>query len=84
MGLAILPPRLKKELALLQDILDKKESEERLNEIEIHRDWYNELKLKKNVDTYSEAGEIFIKVMECCGVFRFGTLDDVIAFIEKL
>ena len=84
MGLAILPPRLKGELALLQDILDKKVGEDRLKEIEIHRDWYNELKNKENVDVYQEAGEVFVKVLECCGVFRHGTEKDVKEFIDSI
>lgn len=84
MGLAILPPRLKNEVALLDAILKGKESEERLKEIEIHRNWYNELKAKKDVDVYDEVGEVFIKVMECCGVFRYGKLEDVKEFVNSL
>lgn len=84
MGLAILPPRLKSELALLDNILKGKESEERLKEIEIHRDWYQELKQKGNVDIYDEVGEVFVKVLECCGVFRYGTIEDVKKFIDTI
>ena len=84
MGLAILPPRLKNEVALLSDILSGKESEERLEEIKIHKDWYYELKEKGATDIYSEVGEVFIKVLECCGVFRYGSESDVKKFVDSI
>ncbi len=84
-GLAILPGRLKNELSLLDNILKGKEPESRLSEIEIHRDWYNELKKKNSpIDIEYETGEVFVKVLECCQVFRYGTLDDVISFIKSI
>lgn len=84
MGLAILPPRLKTELALISDILEGKESEDRLDEVSSHKDWYYELKGKENVDVYQEVGSLFVKIMECCKVFRYGNINDVIDFINSI
>ena len=84
MGLAILPARLKEELKILSEILEGKRIEEDISLIPNHKDWYNELKKKKNVDINEEVGKKFVKVLECCGVFRYGTLDDVIKFIDTI
>ena len=84
MGLAILPARLKEELKILDEILKGKRSKEDISLIPNHEDWYNELKNQKDVDINKEVGRKFVKVLECCGVFRYGTLDDVIKFIESI
>ena len=84
MGLAILPARLKEELKILDEILKGKRSEEDISLIPNHQDWYNELKNKKDVNINDEVGKKFVKVLECCGVFRYGTINDVIKFIETI
>lgn len=78
MGLAVLPSRLKEEIALLEDyILNKKDI--RSNEIiEKHADWTYEF-LKKydtvnaeNIDAIlkEEIGLVFAQVLEHAGVFK--------------
>lgn len=84
-GLAILPGRLKNELTLLDNILKGNESESRLSEIEIHRDWYNELKAKNTpIDINYEVGVVFTKVLESCEVFKYGSIEDVLSFIDLI
>lgn len=84
MGLAILPARLKEELKILDEILKNKRKESDIELIPNHKDWYNELKNKKDVNINDEVGKKFVKVLECCGVFRYGTIDDVINFINLI
>lgn len=77
MGLAILPARLKKEIAELEDaILNKKDI--RANEdIEKHADWVGEWIDQyditvENIHTIiqNEISKVFIKVLECAGVYK--------------
>lgn len=89
MGLAILPSRLKKELSLLDSIIKGNSSIDRLSEIPLHKDWYKELisiyqDSPSTFDIYQEVGKKFTKVLECCKIFKYGTLDDVISFINLL
>ncbi len=84
MGLAILPARLKEELKILDEILKGVRPKEDIKLIPNHEDWYNELKNKKDVNINDEVGKKFVKVLECCGVFRYGTIDDVINFINLI
>ena len=84
MGLAILPGRLKEELQILKDILSGKREEKDLNLIEKHKEWYYTLKEQKDVNIEEELGKKFVSVLESCQVFKYGTFDDVINFINKL
>ncbi len=82
MGLAVLPSRLKEELALLgQYILEGKDVRE--NEIlEKHGDWVDEFLpryekqgitlTKENIQTilHQEVGQVFARVLEDAGVFK--------------
>ena len=82
LGLAVLPARLKDELAQIKECLlddnkaSKVEEDERLK---IHLDWFNEIKSKHNnlnednIDTIieDEVGSAFAKVLEHCGVFKW-------------
>lgn len=77
MGLAVLPARLKKEMALLEDyILNKKDI--RSNEIlEKHADWVDEWINhyeinEENIHTIvqDEISKVFVKVLECAGVYK--------------
>lgn len=84
MGLAILPGRLKDELDLLDKILKGTVSEEKIELIAKHKEWYNELKLKKNVCLKDELGKKFIQVLESTNVFKYGSLNDVIDFLNNI
>lgn len=76
MGLAVLPSRLKKELAQIEECLSKNEA---LSEdLAIHKDWYEHLKTiskdipKEGLHTLiqDEVGHIFEQVLEDAGVFK--------------
>lgn len=79
MGLAILPGRLKNELAILKACLLGQKNIEDEPELEKHRDWYETLKTKsfdeKSIDGLiaQEVADIFCHVLEDAGVFK---LDD--------
>ena len=84
MGLAILPARLKTELNILDEIIKGKRSEKDIELISNHKDWYEEIKHNKNLDINKEVGKVFIKVLESCKVFKYGTLQDVLDFIDLI
>lgn len=72
MGLAVLPSRLKSELATIKDcLLNDKELP---NELEIHKDWVATLRTKphKNIDTFinDEVTKEFMYCLENAGVFK--------------
>lgn len=87
MGLAILPGRLKDELARLKACLLNESKIENEPSLEKHRDWYEQLKnksmTKDNIDAilHQEVADIFTKVLENAGVFK---LDDPRAIKEVL
>lgn len=80
LGLAVLPARLKDELEEITDyILNKEKYKDNLTDsLKIHLDWINEIE-KKNTFTeenihnliQKEVGEVFSKVLEHCGVFKW-------------
>ena len=80
MGVAILPARLKTEIALLADYLAQGKNVRENPEIEKHADWAEEL-LKKYSFTAENAEEIlkketgivFGKVLEDAGVYKCNT-----------
>lgn len=84
MGLAILPGRLKEELKILKDIINKKRNESDITLIEKHKDWYYHIKDKENLSIEEELGKKFVSVLESCQVFKYGTIIDVIEFINGL
>lgn len=82
LGLAVLPARLKDELAKIKECLldENKASEiEEDESLKIHLDWFNEIKSKydnlnkDNIDLIieDEVGLVFKKVLEHCGVFKW-------------
>ena len=82
LGLAVLPARLKGELAKIKEcLLDEEKSYiiEEDNNLNIHLEWFNEMKKKytnlsvENIDSIieNEVGTIFKKVLEDCGVFKW-------------
>ncbi len=93
MGLAILPARLKDELALLKDCLLQKSDINDYLELEKHYHWYLELLDKyeineENVDEIlKEAVAIkFITVLEDAGVFKMDEqgIDALNSFVEMV
>jgi len=74
MGLAVLPSRLKKELADLETALKENKDIRQNEELAKHADWVDELKTKyKTIDTQvlqKEVGLVFSKVLEDAGVFK--------------
>lgn len=82
LGLAVLPARLKDELAQIKECLLDKSKANKVEEDEnlrIHLDWFNEIKSKyndlglENIDSVieDEVGDVFAKVLEHCGVFKW-------------
>ncbi|MFL2078521.1 UDP-glucose--hexose-1-phosphate uridylyltransferase [Marinilactibacillus psychrotolerans] len=74
MGLAILPPRLERELDTVKEFLLGKD----VQVAPVHRKWAEALKEKENLVTpetvkeiiYHEVGEIFLQVLKDAGVFK--------------
>lgn len=80
LGLAVLPARLKDEIEIIKDSLTtKKDNIYNYENMKIHYDWYEEIKSRNknitldNVDSIvkNEIGNVFIKVLEHCGVFKW-------------
>lgn len=78
MGLAVLPARLKDEMAALKKaILDGKDIAQ-IQELAKHAEWVNEIKEKypqldqANIDEVfeNEIGIVFKEILECAGVFK--------------
>lgn len=78
MGLAVLPSRLKTELAILEECLVKGEDVSKNEKIAIHADWANEIKEKYNSINkdnvheiiLQETGLVFKTVLEHAGVYK--------------
>lgn len=78
MGLAILPPHLKKELQVLGEIMVSG-GNLLAPEISRHADWAKEILLRSEVNSENvdailreEVGAVFVKCLEQCGVFGQG------------
>ncbi len=81
LGLAVLPSRLKEELNQIKQCLLDENKLSMINEdenLKIHLDWINNLKQnytfnEDNIDKIleDEVGNIFAKVLEHCGVFKW-------------
>ena len=79
MGLAVLPARLKKEMALLEQYILEKQDVRSNPQIEKHADWVEGFLPKypsvtaENVDEIlkKEVGLVFEKVLEDAGVYKF-------------
>ena len=78
MGLAVLPSRLKTELAILEECLAKGEDVSKNEKISIHADWADEIKEKYDLITeenvheivLKETGLVFKTVLEHAGVYK--------------
>lgn len=104
LGLAVLPARLKYELEVIKECLLDSSKESRIEEnenLKIHLEWFNKMKNKyndlnkDNIDNIleNEVGDIFSKVLEHCGVFKWDEdgksgmkryIDNVKSYIEGL
>jgi UDPglucose--hexose-1-phosphate uridylyltransferase len=80
LGLAVLPARLKDELEIIKSYLLGEKNDIYSDEsMRIHFDWYEEIRKKnpsisnENIDEIieKEVGEVFSKVLEHCGVFKW-------------
>ena len=82
LGLAVLPARLKEELNQIKIcLLDESKANliEEDENLRIHLDWFNKLRAnytdlnEENIDEVlqREVGDIFAKVLEHCGVFKW-------------
>ena len=90
MGLAVLPSRLKNDLALLEDALLNGSDISTIEEISKHADWVNEWKdnydlsssdnIREAVQT--EIGKVFAKILGCAGVYK--NEEDFMRFIAAL
>ncbi len=78
MGCAILPARLKKEMADLKEAVLTGKDYRKDEELEKHADWMDEIRSKyddinkDNIDRIlqMEIGIVFAKVLECAGVYK--------------
>ena len=79
MGLAVLPPRLKKNMALIAEAwLSGKESIEANEQLAVHGAWYKEIRARhpeanaENVEGIikAEIGRVFMQVLTDAGVFK--------------
>ncbi|MBE6937514.1 MAG: UDP-glucose--hexose-1-phosphate uridylyltransferase [Ruminococcaceae bacterium] len=77
MGLAVLPARLKAELARIEEcLLDDRDRFYEIPELEPHTEWYRSLCERRDITPKNctailrdEAGKIFAACLEDCGVF---------------
>jgi Galactose-1-phosphate uridyltransferase len=92
MGLAILPARLKDEIAILKKSLLNEEDISKYPFMDKHKVWYNELKQdfisKENIDDILKISltKKFVHVLENAGVFKMNEegIEAFIHFIESL
>ena len=86
MGLAVLPARLKKEMALLEQYILEKQDVRSNPQIEKHADWvdswlgsYEITEDNIHAILQKEIGKVFVQVLECAGVYK-NTKEGRIAF----
>ena len=77
MGLAVLPARLKKEMALLEEYILSKKDLRSSEELEKHADWVDGWIDKYDINSENihgivqdEISKVFVKVLECAGVYK--------------
>ena len=76
MGLAVLPSRLKTEIALLKDSIHRGADINANDAIAKHADWAADIVAKNNITAENcdeilrnEIGKVFAAILEQCGVF---------------
>ena len=87
MGLAILPARLKNEMALLEDAIVNGKDIREIPEIASHADWAEQFKDKCNKDNChdvicQEIGSTFADILGCAGVYK--NEEDFMRFVLTL
>jgi len=77
MGLAVLPARLKKEMALLEEYILSKKDLRSSEELEKHADWVDGWINNHDINSENihgivqdEISKVFVKVLECAGVYK--------------
>lgn len=87
MGMAILPGRLLHELELIKQIILEKKPLSDFPELEKHQMWFESIKNVQadDLDLFlkNEVGRIFEGVLEDCNVFKYGSNQDFINFVNK-
>ena len=89
MGLAILPSRLKSEMAIVKKyLLNECLTNQELAIIDKHLSWANSLKENNTINTNNVddtinngIGDVFVKVLKDCAVFKDENLDEFDKFI---
>ena len=90
MGLAVLPARLKNEMALIEDAVMNGKDIRSIEDIAKHADWIDEWKDSYDLSSTdkihealkNEIGKVFAKVLGCAGVYKND--EDFIRFIAIL
>lgn len=77
MGLAILPARLKQEMAELENAVLQKKDISQMENLKKHAEWVESFIHDYKVDDenihsilQNEIGKVFVKILECAGVFK--------------
>ena len=90
MGLAVLPARLKKEMALMEDAILNGKDIRAIEEISKHTEWIDEWRADYDLSTADkindalkiEIGKLFAKILGCAGVYKND--EDIIRFVKTL
>lgn len=90
MGLAVLPARLKTEMALMEDAIASGKDIRTIEQIASHADWIDEWKDSYDLSSEdkihealkTEIGKTFAKILGCAGVYKYD--DDFMKFIAVL
>ena len=90
MGLAVLPARLKTEMALMEDAMSNGKDIRSIEQIASHADWIDEWKDSYDLSSEdkihealkTEIGKTFAKILGCAGVYKND--DDFMKFIAVL
>ncbi|PKK94769.1 MAG: galactose-1-phosphate uridylyltransferase [Tenericutes bacterium HGW-Tenericutes-5] len=87
MGMAILPGRLLQELEMIKEVLLNQKNILDYPDLDKHQEWIYYLKSQPLEDLddllKKEIGRIFEAVLEDCNVFKYGTKQDFINFVNK-
>ncbi len=90
MGLAVLPARLKNEMALMEDAILNGKDIKAIEEISKHADWIDEWKSDYDLSTADkinealklEIGKLFAKILGCAGIYKND--EDFMRFVKTL
>ena len=90
MGLAVLPARLKNEMALMEDAILNGKDIRSIEEIAKHADWIDEWKADYDLSSSdkihealkNEIGKLFAEILGCAGVYKND--EDFMRFVKTL